>query len=223
MKKTTPACKVCGKPVRTSHNVTCSVVCKGLLSRGPTAKRVTVKCKSCQKEFTTLASRPSIVCSRKCAYENRKKETDRKHQRVCLTCGKTFLPGRRLRKEGWQTLSNSRTCSAACLAEREVAVKLGGKGVGRNAATEEHHRSLHAVVKSPSGKLYEVINLCKFVREHTELFLPEDVVWTAKNRTGTSFACRATSGLRAVINGQLRSWKDWMLSLNIKDSIRPID
>lgn len=52
------------------------------------------------------------------------------------------------------------------------------KGEKTRRNSENHGRAVHAVLRDPSGKIWHVKNVLKFVREHEHLFAPEDVAWT---------------------------------------------
>lgn len=70
------------------------------------------------------------------------------------------------------------------------------------------------------GAFWEFTNLHHFVRTHTELFNPADVVWKrqgGKRGTGGEY-CNATSGLLNVTGGRAKSWKGWKLHLITDDN-----
>jgi len=58
--------------------------------------------------------------------------------------------------------------------------------------------------------IYHVVNVSKFVREHEELFEPQDVIWDLEN----GYVCRAVKRLNSLGgNGKdVRThWKNWEL------------
>ena len=65
-------------------------------------------------------------------------------------------------------------------------------------------------ITSPDNQVFIVTNLYQFVRDHTHLFLPGDVIFKrtgGKRGTGGEY-CNATSGLlQAASSG--RQWKGW--------------
>lgn len=52
------------------------------------------------------------------------------------------------------------------------------KGEKTRRNSENHPRAAHVVLRDPSGRIWNVNNILKFVREHEYLFAPEDVAWT---------------------------------------------
>lgn len=86
--------------------------------------------------------------------------------------------------------------------------------------TNMHSKS--GVLRSPMNVEYPFHNLTHFVREHPELFLPEDVVWRERiyrhgvrgERVG--YICRAASGLGTVVSGGRGTWKGWTLVSDIE-------
>jgi hypothetical protein len=72
-----------------------------------------------------------------------------------------------------------------------------------------NHGSIEGVLRSPENKLYPFRNLTHFVREHPQLFFPEDVVWKKRDR---AFQCRASHALlRLFGHGKVvpGTWKGW--------------
>jgi hypothetical protein len=68
-------------------------------------------------------------------------------------------------------------------------------------------------LRSSANVEYEFKNLTNFVREHPELFDPEDLKWKL-NKNGIPLECRATHGLYSLNpNGKKKvvagSWKGW--------------
>jgi hypothetical protein len=73
-----------------------------------------------------------------------------------------------------------------------------------------------AVVEDPWGNRHHITDVAKFVREHADLFDPEDVLmrkmpcWV--NYPGlTGQYCRAEAGLDHVVADSVGSWKGWTL------------
>jgi hypothetical protein len=88
----------------------------------------------------------------------------------------------------------------------------------RTRKGQTHHHSRRAQLKSPDGKLFQVINITDFVRSHLELFAPEDIVWKRLTKKSNphglgSERCRASHGLLQLFctNPKHRrsSWKGW--------------
>jgi hypothetical protein len=52
------------------------------------------------------------------------------------------------------------------------------KGEKTKRNSEKHPRAAHVVLRDPSGRVWHVRNILKFVRENEHLFAPEDVAWT---------------------------------------------
>lgn len=95
-----------------------------------------------------------------------------------------------------------------------VALQLGRKRRHpRVAAGATHWRSKTCKLRSPRNRIYRVVNLSHFVRNHPELFLPSDVLW--KPRVGYPVKslrrwCRALNGLcRLFGQNPMLSWKGW--------------
>lgn len=75
------------------------------------------------------------------------------------------------------------------------------KGIKHPSCKEWH-------IKSPCGKIYNFINLDKFIRENYNLFNESDVAWR-KHPSRASYLCKAYSGLSAVRCGSVGTWKGW--------------
>ena len=87
---------------------------------------------------------------------------------------------------------------------RRIAESLKGKlKGGRCQKGMSHHKSKHAVFRSPNRTIYEVTNVTHFVRTHRELFDEPDLVWR------TPHQCNASHRLADVARGVKRSWKEW--------------
>ncbi len=80
---------------------------------------------------------------------------------------------------------------------------------------EAHVRAIIWRLRSPSNRKYEFKNLAEFLRQHSDLFAPDDVRW---HRVKTAETCRAYKGLAALrpylADGAPRrrvegSWKGW--------------
>jgi hypothetical protein len=73
----------------------------------------------------------------------------------------------------------------------------------------EHYSAKWWSVRDARGVAHEFKNLCYFIRQHPELFLPEDLL-----TPGKTSQCRAYGGIssirpsptRKIVNG---SWKGW--------------
>lgn len=80
-------------------------------------------------------------------------------------------------------------------------------------AGPDHWEASTGVLRSPDGRLWPYTNRTHFVREHPELFEPEDVVWRSfsKNQKKAKIVCRAVTGLSALYCDSARasSWHGW--------------
>jgi hypothetical protein len=96
--------------------------------------------------------------------------------------------------------------------ERKEEWRASARKNPRLQATEQHIAAKLWQLRAPSGRIYVFRNLKKFVREHEQLFTPEDVTW--KNMQGkTSQAwCRAfqlLSRLRPTCAKHIEEWSGW--------------
>jgi hypothetical protein len=114
---------------------------------------------------------------------------------------------RRLKKarRAWQTKArNSPEYMAKAMAKRSM---MPGHQPG-----EQHFCAKWWALRDPNGRAYEFRNLAKFVRDHSEMFDPADMMWQHTSSNHRSLSCRAYSGL-SMLNPRRRqtvgSWKGW--------------
>ena len=74
---------------------------------------------------------------------------------------------------------------------------------------ERHFRARVWRIRSPENRVFEFKNLAKFIRDHPELFLPEDVIAPVSNKRKK---CHAYGGLNSIsprLKRNVGSWKGW--------------
>lgn len=78
-------------------------------------------------------------------------------------------------------------------------------------ATDQHIAAKMWKLVSPTGNVYEFRNLKKFVRDHENLFSPEDVQWKEQSGTHQTWckAFQALSRLRPSCSKPLTEWNGW--------------
>ena len=79
-------------------------------------------------------------------------------------------------------------------------------------ATEQHIAAKMWRLRAPDGLLYEFRNLKKFVREHEQLFSPDDVIWKEMNGKANQAWCRAFQSLgrlRPTSSKHIAEWFGW--------------
>lgn len=78
-------------------------------------------------------------------------------------------------------------------------------------ATDQHIAAKMWKLVSPTGNVYEFRNLKKFVRDHENLFNPEDVQWKEQSGTHQTWckAFQALSRLRPSCSKPLTEWNGW--------------
>jgi ParB-like chromosome segregation protein Spo0J len=77
-------------------------------------------------------------------------------------------------------------------------------------------KSISGILRSPENILYEFKNLTHFVREHSYLFLEQDVIW---KRSGTTIRCNASHGLLDLFGRSKNvrgSWKGWTVYSHVE-------
>lgn len=93
---------------------------------------------------------------------------------------------------------------------------LGTAGAKKSQKSGKFETNCHAKkwkLTAPDGKIYHITNLYHFVRTHTELFNPQDIVWkrtNGKRGTGGEY-CNATAGLLNITSGKAKTWKGWSM------------
>ena len=110
-----------------------------------------------------------------------------------------------IKREVGRKFGNTPAAKAALL-KGSRAPKTGEK-TRRNS--ENHGSALNVKFRDPSGKIWHVKNVVKFVREHEYLFSPEDVVWGGKK----SASCKMVSAFSKLTRNVDRrsSAKGWTL------------
>ncbi len=129
--------------------------------------------------------------------------------KTCRECGGQYWG----RKHGY--------CSSAC-GETARARHLAGvstaplkRGLLESTVTQKDERNHSAIdwsLRSPEGESYQFRNLAHFVRTHSELFAPDDLL--PHPSRPTSLICRAVVGLGQLHPGRKmkrkpQSWKGW--------------
>lgn len=82
---------------------------------------------------------------------------------------------------------------------------------------QEHQCAHHVFLRSPRGIVYEVNNICEFVRQNGVLFNEEDTIWRTGNykesycnaSRGLPTICPYTSYTRKVKKFVRGQWKGW--------------
>lgn len=95
--------------------------------------------------------------------------------------------------------------------ERERKARLTRSKMPMFQSTEFHPEAKWWFLRSPRGQIYKFRNLVKFIRDHSDLFDPIDVVWIPAGTWGLK--CRAYGGL-AQLRSQHLSWKGWTWATN---------
>lgn len=115
------------------------------------------------------------------------------------------------KKEKIRRANKGKIPSIACI----EAGKVAHKGVEetslltRKGAT--HFSSIRAWLRSPTGKVYHVVNVCQFVRDHAELFDSKDLIPTRPGRMPADY-CNAMGCLGMVARigkSAIPTWKGW--------------
>lgn len=95
-------------------------------------------------------------------------------------------------------------------------VKLGSReGV-------DHRKCVVWSLRDPVGRVWWFKNLSHFIRTHTELFDPDDVVWKPIRVGYSGLTCRALNGLRNIHRkgGRTRipgSWRGWTVANSLPE------
>ncbi len=79
-------------------------------------------------------------------------------------------------------------------------------------ATSQHIAAKEWALRSPLGSIHRFRNLKQFIREHSDLFEAEDVVWKEVPERPSQAWCRAFHGLGRLRPGnakQLPEWNGW--------------
>lgn len=91
--------------------------------------------------------------------------------------------------------------------------RAGKPRTGKAAMGPAHPRAKPFELRSPSGEIYKGTCVVHWVREHPELFTPEDAAMIKKFRHPDSLemvvTSRASAGLGRVVSGQRGQWKGW--------------
>jgi hypothetical protein len=176
---------------------------------------------ACGKTFTPKPlrrTRPRLFCSDEC----RIAVTGHKYiQRVCAYegCKKLFT----VPLKGPNQIFCSLTCSGnhygldpALAKTRELAAekaKVKKDTMPQFQPGPDHATAKFWTIRSPAGVSYTFHNLVHFVREHPDLFIPEDINWKLTKK-GVPVKCRAVGGLYSLSPGRNKktvngSWKGW--------------
>lgn len=109
---------------------------------------INIKCHNCEKEFKTYPSLKAKFCSKKCFQEYTKKQTVRKNTKICLVCGKAFVPK--------HPKSPGLFCSYKCrgIADRKERVERSGYWykikIDHPRATSQGYVAEHVLVMEKS-------------------------------------------------------------------------
>ncbi|QLD33150.1 hypothetical protein [Mannheimia varigena] len=96
------------------------------------------------------------------------------------------------------------------------AQPIGTEAAKKSPKSGKFETNIHAKrwrLTRDDGAFWIFDNLYHFVRGHSELFLPNDVVWKrqgGKRGTGGEY-CNATAGLLNTVYGNQKKWKGWVL------------
>ena len=145
-------------------------------------------CPTCGKE---AARARAIHCCRACALEDP----------VYLAQHLPWL----LKGQQIAATPESREKAAAKMRGREQTSSVTAKG-------PEHISAIEFSLRSPDGRIFRGRNLRDFVRTHSSLFDPADVIWRpVKNRRNGDINCRAAKGLTNLFGVRFvrYSWKGW--------------
>ena len=201
-----PRCRVCGNTVSAPHGKYCSKACQHVdiasWVKGPPRKERGI-CKICGGVIEE--TRNKLYCSAKChlADPQFKDDRDRGHEI-------SWSPEKRIQ-------------AADVMRGRPQEAILTAKG-------PDHWRSTDYCLRSPKGKIFHGRNILEFVRQHPDLFDPEDVVWRVPRYRVASKVlgllkvptqtCRAAKGLAHLFGEgpHVRySWKGWTRELFRRD------
>ena len=106
-------------------------------------------------------------------------------------------------REAWKKSNPKLQRSIAHIAKLNTAeshAKMAATALERG---QRHWSAREFTLIDPDGNHHAGRNVQLFVREHAELFLPDDLA----ERPGKT--CRAARGLRDVLRGKNDSWKGW--------------
>jgi hypothetical protein len=154
-------------------------------------------CKICGK---MVVRREAKYCSRDCLFADQ-------------DLRKNYLLARRLGQE-ISARPEAREKAAAKMRDRDQTAILTAK-TPLNVNAKMFH------LRSPDGRIYHGRNLTYFIRSHSKLFAPQDLVWrvwanATHRRHLKSPVCRASRGLNSLSwsgQGWRGSWKGWTLVL----------
>jgi hypothetical protein len=90
----------------------------------------------------------------------------------------------------------------------EVKEKMS---VIRSSLGPQHQCASRRVFKSPTNVVWDVKNVCHFVRSHPELFPPSDTAKTNKKRKNYNKAVGGLLSLCKTSHRRRGSWKGWVL------------
>lgn len=186
-------CGYCGKKVESTRTRKkfCSPQCAGLSTTVEPKQ-----CLHCGKAFKAKNGSQTL-CSIECRHLHiplseefiaHQKQSVPRLELTCKNCGKSFTQRRPEHIDSY--------CSDAC-----ISVCLG-KG-------PKNYKSKVWRFRDPRGRIHEFKNLEHFIRQNSDLFDADDVIWRPKGKQET---CRAKGGLESLSprkkNAGL-SWKGW--------------
>ena len=172
--------------------------------------------------FMNLASRKKLSDSLKAKYASgtRRPNPPGTHEKIGATLKKRYASGelhrpiyseellKQIGKSVSVALKGRATRTKPWTKEQREAQSVRTKSNPKLTFGLAHCRARVWKVRSPANVVYEFKNLSHFIREHTELFLPEDVIWKGKNKK----RCNASAGIQSVCPRKkhpVGSWKSW--------------
>ena len=189
----------------------CSTKCAGKYRHN----EALAECEACGKRFIKKNT-DSRYCSLVCYADERRQVEKIK----CGECGKLFMQSRIKEKYCSQSCAGKSTTKKAwekglfknmkknpeAQSEAAKANWASGKFEGTSCeAGPNHHAGRIWRLRDPNNRTYQFKNLCEFVRNHPELFDPDDVIWGDGKP-------RAVSGLQSISARSKHahcSWKGW--------------
>src|ERR1017187_1806001 len=173
-------------------------------------------------DFMNLASRKKLSDSLKAKYASgtRKPNPPGTHEKIGATLKQLYASGKlhrpvyseELRKQIGKSVSialkGRATRTKPWTKEQREAMTVRNKSIPKLCKGLAHCRARIWRVRSPENIVYEFKNLQLFIREHSELFLPGDVIWKGKNK----LKCNANGGIQSICPRKkhpVGSWKNW--------------
>ena len=167
-------------------------------------------------------TRAKISASLKALWASGKRKPNPReaYEKAAITRRKTIASGnykRRDPEEMRRTGKYAQSCAdynKVCLANRILAEKRRGKEMAkinrfgkpsRCCKSPNHWKAKWWSIERHDGIVLEGKNLNQLIRENSQYFHPDDVVWRGPK-------CRASKGIRQLYEGRVsntRSWKGW--------------